>query len=187
MQLPIGYDDFGEIIQHNLNFVDKSLFIKEVFDDESTKAILITRPRRFGKTLNLSMLHYFLSPMVYGQPTQGLFDRLKIADYGDHYLQHQGKYPVVSITFKDVKELNYPDARSSLVKLLSDLYLDHKELSSSPKLDAQEKENFQKIVQQKANVMWLHLSGQFKYPIKNCKESKYEPIKKFRNPLSIRV
>lgn len=55
MQLPIGYDDFGEILDHKLDFVDKSLFIKDVLDDESAKAIVITRPRRFGKTFNLSL------------------------------------------------------------------------------------------------------------------------------------
>lgn len=66
-QLPVGFDDFGKIIEKKLNFVDKSLFIKELFDDINTEVIVITRPRRFGKTFNLSMLHYFLARKVYFQ------------------------------------------------------------------------------------------------------------------------
>ena len=59
MKLPIGYDNFREILDNKLDFVDKSLFIKDVMDDATTKVSLITRPRRFGKTLNLSMLQHF--------------------------------------------------------------------------------------------------------------------------------
>jgi predicted AAA+ superfamily ATPase len=65
MRLPIGYDDFGAVIDHQLKFVDKSLFIKDIIDD-SAQVILITRPRRFGKTFNLSLLHYFFSDHVFG-------------------------------------------------------------------------------------------------------------------------
>jgi len=103
MRLPIGYDIFYNITEHNLDFIDKSLLIKEIIDDEAG-IILITRPRRFGKTLNLSMLHHFLAAEAYKQSTQGLFDNLQIAkvDQGK-YMQHQGKYPVIFITFKDVK------------------------------------------------------------------------------------
>ena len=88
-----------------LNFVDKSLLIKGILDDRSTKAaVIITRPRRFGKTLNLSMLHHFLAAEVNGQSTQGLFHGLKISELGDEYMRHQGHYPVIFITFKDVKD-----------------------------------------------------------------------------------
>ena len=60
MRLPIGYDIFRELIDNNLDFIDTSLFLKDIIDDEA-EIILITRPRRFGKTLNLSMLHHFLA------------------------------------------------------------------------------------------------------------------------------
>ena len=60
-KLPIGYDNFRELIDRKLDFVDKSLFIKDILDDNATKVAVILRPRRFGKTLNISMLHYFLA------------------------------------------------------------------------------------------------------------------------------
>ncbi len=104
MQLPLGHENFKELIDYRLDFVDKTLFIKEVLDDRATKVAVITRPRRFGKTLNLSMLHYFLAAEAYGQSTQGLFDGLKIAALGNEYMQHQGRYPVIFITLKEVKD-----------------------------------------------------------------------------------
>ncbi len=78
MRLPLGYDNFKDIIDKKLDIVDKTLFIKEVLDDYVTQVAVIIRPRRFGKTLNLSMLHHFLAANVYGQSTQGLFDHLRL-------------------------------------------------------------------------------------------------------------
>ena len=83
MHLPIGISDFKELVEYKnpisgggYLFVDKSLFIREVLDD-SSKVIVLTRPRRFGKTLNLSMLHHFFAAEVEGQPTKHLFAGLK--------------------------------------------------------------------------------------------------------------
>ena len=86
MQPPIGISDFREIIETRDSagnpylFVDKSLLIKEIIDD-LTKVKLITRPRRFGKTLNMSMLHHFFANTVDNQPTAHLFNDLKIAKH----------------------------------------------------------------------------------------------------------
>ena len=155
MQLPIGYDDFGKVIEKGLNYVDKSLFIKEILDDINNESIVITRPRRFGKTFNLSMLHYFLSAEVYGKPTKELFNQLEISKYSKKYMQHQGKYPVVSITFKDVKTSNYTLAYSSLSKLISDLYLTYEYLLFSLKLSDQHKRNFKNILEESINEAQL--------------------------------
>ena len=92
MKLPVGYSDFKEIIDNNCYFVDKSLLIKDIVDD-GAKVILITRPRRFGKTLNLSMLRYFFEKKAAGEDNNYLFDGLAITKAGEEYLQHQGKYP----------------------------------------------------------------------------------------------
>src|SRR5438132_1658587 len=107
MAFPIGTEDFGRLIHRKLDFIDKTLWIKALFDDKGSDIVVFTRPRRFGKTLNLSMLHYFLAEEVRGEKTHGLFDHLKIAELGDEYMQYQGKFPVVSITFKDIKESTY--------------------------------------------------------------------------------
>ncbi|OGT63733.1 MAG: hypothetical protein A3J38_08275 [Gammaproteobacteria bacterium RIFCSPHIGHO2_12_FULL_45_9] len=72
----IGTDSFGRLRSENLKFIDKSLFINEIFDKRAISVTLITRPRRFGKTLNLSMLHHFLSDNVFGIETPPLFEGL---------------------------------------------------------------------------------------------------------------
>lgn len=77
MSLIVGFDDFGAVIQNTLGFIDKSLFIKEIFDNQNIGVQVIVRPRRFGKTLNLSMLRHFLAAEVNGLKTQGMFDDLK--------------------------------------------------------------------------------------------------------------
>ena len=150
MRLPIGYDIFHSIIEQNLDFIDKSLFIKEVIDD-ITQIILITRPRRFGKTLNLSMLHHFLAAEAFKQSTQDLFDGLQITTVDNgKYLEHQGKYPVIFVTFKDVKDHNFDNAYACLKRLVSDLYSEHQYLLDSPKIRANDKKLFSAIVQGKA-------------------------------------
>ena len=79
MQLQVGTGDFGKVRTNNITFIDKTLFIKEVIDNVGIEVSLITRPRRFGKTFNLSTLHHFLAKEVNGTQTQGLFDGLKIS------------------------------------------------------------------------------------------------------------
>ena len=157
MQLPIGYDDFGEILENNLNFIDKSLFIKEIIDDRNTKAIVITRPRRFGKTFNLSLLHYFLAANVYGRATQGLFDKLNIATCtgSEKYMQHQGKYPVVSISFKDIKQATFSDVLEKFNELIIRVYDQHNYLETSDKLTSAQKELYRIILHRKANQSQL--------------------------------
>jgi len=151
MILPVGTEDFGRVIIRKLDFVDKSLFIKELFDDKGTDVAVFTRSRRFGKTLNLSMLHYFLAENVNGKQTKGLFDRLNIAKFGDEYMRHQGKYPVVSVTFKDIKESDYQSAFEDLSKLMSRVYHSHKDLLESPQLTSDQKKIFKSIMAEKAS------------------------------------
>src|ERR1700722_12357848 len=152
MKLPLGYDNFKEIIDLQLDFVDKTLFIQEILDDVGTKVALITRPRRFGKTLNLSMLHHFLAAEAYSQSTQGLFANLKIAALGEKYMQHHGKYPVIFVTFKDVKNHNFATAYSVMVRLMSQVYREHQHvLLNSPRLTNTDKEKFLSILEERSN------------------------------------
>jgi len=158
MIFPIGTEDFGRVIHRKLDFIDKTLWIKALFDDKGTDVVVYTRPRRFGKTLNLSMLHYFLAEVVNGEKTRGMFNNLKIAELGNEYMQYQGKYPVVTITFKDVKELNYENARLKLSNLMADIYDEYRELLSSQKLSDKQKKEFEVILNKEANEVDLQLA-----------------------------
>ena len=105
--LPSGIDNFHDLITHRNDqgdgylFVDKSLFIKD-FLNAGDKITLITRPRRFGKTLTLSMLQHFLAAEVSGKVTKGLFDGLHVSQYPDT-MKKQGQYPVIFLTLKEAK------------------------------------------------------------------------------------
>jgi hypothetical protein len=151
INLPIGYDDFSKIINKKLTFVDKSLLIKDFIDDESTEVSLITRPRRFGKTTNLSMLHHYFAAEVRGLPTKDLFTGLKIMQQGPEYLQHQGKYPVIALSFKDVKDGSFQSAYANLCNLLSRTYQEHLLLLDSPKVTSRQKMDFEAIYKRKAD------------------------------------
>jgi Predicted AAA-ATPase/PD-(D/E)XK nuclease superfamily len=153
MRLPIGYDNFRDLIDKKLDFVDKTFFIKEVLDRISVQVSLIARPRRFGKTLNLSMLRHFLATQVDGKSTEGLFDGLKITEAGDTYMQHHRRYPVIFVTFKDVKEGNYETAYFSVCKQIAVIYHEHHYLLSSDKLTAGEKEVFISILETRATTI----------------------------------
>jgi hypothetical protein len=146
MNFIIGIDDFGKVIERQLNFVDKSLFIKEVMDDSSIEATVITRPRRFGKTLNLSMLHHFLAPKVNQLQTKGMFDHLKIAKAGSTYMDQQGKYPVIFISFKSVHDSKFTDAYGQLRTLIQKTYREHSYLITSTKLREKEKKSYEAIL-----------------------------------------
>lgn len=102
-KLPIGVDNFQELVQGDYLFCDKTDMISE-FLNKGDKVTLITRPRRWGKTLNMSMLQHFFASEVNGVSTAGLFYDLAIGklEGGKHVKQHQGKYPVIMISFKDV-------------------------------------------------------------------------------------
>lgn len=148
MQPPIGVSNFREMIEtrdaqgNPFLFVDKSLFIKEVLDDLS-KVRLITRPRRFGKTLNMSMLHHFFANEVDHKPTKALFDNLKITKYPEYIEKHQGKYPVINLTFKDIKSASFEAAHADFFEVIRSAYLEHEqEVLSSPMLGERDKNDF---------------------------------------------
>lgn len=100
-RLPIGISDFKEIIEGNYYYADKSLFIEDVIN--GGKAILITRPRRFGKTLNQSTLKYFFDM---DEDNKKIFEGLKIFDNKEITDKYLNDYPVIYLTFKDIKEKN---------------------------------------------------------------------------------
>ena len=118
----------GQItVDLNKLFVDKILFIKN-FLDSSGKELLITRPRRWGKNLALSMLQHFLSKEVDGLPTKDLFNNLKITKLlklEPKYKTYQGQYPVIFVSFKDLKSVNYADLQTAIIDIIAELYNEH--------------------------------------------------------------
>ena len=124
-RIPIGVDNFDKLVDkaNNYLFVDKSLMLKE-FIDSGDEVSLILRPRRWGKSLNMSMLKYFFAPEVMGKSTQGIFDELKIAceDSGRYIRDYQGKHPVIMVSFKDVKELDFQAAMGKINTLITGVY-----------------------------------------------------------------
>ena len=121
-KLPIGRSDFQSLRQDNLYYVDKSELIAEIIN-ENNDVLLITRPRRFGKTLNLSMLECFFDIEGKGK---GLFDDLKIAAMPEY--KEYGKYPVVFLSFKNLTESSYSNFLRSMSDLLARLYWQYNDI-----------------------------------------------------------
>jgi len=114
----IGVDDFQELIDEGGYFVDKSLLIREVI--EGNKVVLLPRPRRFGKTLNMTMLRYFFERC--DEDRGYLFHNLAIASYPD-CMKHQGQYPVIFISLKDVKGTTWDEMRNRLIEKIGELLI----------------------------------------------------------------
>jgi len=154
-KLPVGISDFREIIEKNYYYVDKSLLIKDIIEDGS-KAILIPRPRRFGKTLNISMLKYFFRKS--DEDFSYLFKALAIWNSGEEYINMQGKYPVIFFTFKDIKSLNWDMCLQHLKILISDEYRRHDYLLKSELLNDIEKKLFLNIMAQNCDTPYYEVS-----------------------------
>ncbi len=151
-----GIDNFKEIIDENAYYVDKSLFIKDIID-VSDKIILITRPRRFGKTLNMSMLKYFFENKECRRYTMEevdtayLFEGLKIWDSGKKYRDEQGKHPVIYLTFKNAKQNNWERTFGNLKKIIAEEYKRHRYVLEGDTLSELEKEKYNSIIELKAS------------------------------------
>ena len=142
-KLPIGLSDFKRMIEEDYYYVDKSLFIKDILDSGST-VILLLRPRRFGKTLNLSMLRYFYEKTKVNKSY--LFKNLNIWKAGELYKNKQGKYPVIFLTFKDIKNDKWEIALNKIKILIGDEYLRHKYLLEQDILEEREKDIYRQIM-----------------------------------------
>ena len=156
-KLPMGCEDFRTLIDEKFLFVDKTLLIKELIDDGTTVS-LITRPRRFGKTLNLSMLHYFFAEKVANNLTKGLFNDLRISKAGEQYMAYQGQYPVIFISFKQLEADTYEGMLSDLQQLMSRIYKTHLELLDSPRLVEEQKNDYKKIISSQADEAYLKVA-----------------------------
>ena len=139
----IGVRDFKMLRVRNNYFIDKSLFRKDIIDNQSSVA-LITRPRRFGKTLNMSMLKYYFDCTK--KDSKELFEGLKIMEQGEEYTLKLGYYPVIYITLKDVNDTTYEKMLLDMKTSILDMYKEHMYLLESDKIYDFEKEQIKEIL-----------------------------------------
>ncbi len=153
-QLPIGIRDFKEIIDNKYYYVDKTMFIDDIIKFGS-KVSLLPRPRRFGKTLNMSMLKYFFE--ISKTSNKYLFEDKKIWQLHDQR-ELQGKFPIIFLTFKDIKQSTWDLTSDKLIAVIAAEYSRHKYLLESEFLDDHEKTVFKSIYTKTASIEEYHNS-----------------------------
>ncbi len=145
--LPVGVDNFEDMINSGYYYVDKTMFIKELLDLKG-KVNLFARPRRFGKTLNLSMLRYFFEDTGDTEKNEGnqrLFQGLKIMEQGKEYEKCMGRYPVINLTLKSAKQTTFASAYNKIKNELAEEFQRHRYVLESGTMDAAAKSLFRKI------------------------------------------
>ena len=166
--LPIGVEDFKRLVNNEYYFIDKTLMIKELLENKET-VNLFTRPRRFGKTLNMSMLQRFFEATE--KSNAYLFDSLKIAAYPE-YMAYQGKYPVISISLKSMKQKNFTLAFETYKYLIKSEYSRHKDfIFSKNVLDEEEKARYLSFIQVDATETMYNQAIGF---LSNCLKKAYQ-------------
>ena len=148
----IGESDFKGLRIRDNYYIDKTLYIKHIIDNQS-RVILVTRPRRFGKTLNMSTLRYFFD--CEKKDTENLFKGLKIMEQGEKYTSKLGAYPCIYITLKDVRGSNLEEMMLLFQTELIELFIEHAKILKSEKIFDVEKEMFNTILNLKANKVQL--------------------------------
>ena len=144
LPLPVGISDYRyRLASSEYYYVDKTLMIRD-FIDERPMVSLFTRPRRFGKTLNMDMLRTFFEKT--SEDTSIYFKNRKIWDCGKKYQDYQGKYPVIFLTFKDVKRDTWEETYEHIVRLICEEFQRHSELLESDACNDYDKQLFRKIV-----------------------------------------
>ena len=140
LPLPIGSTNYKDVSQ-NYYYIDKTLMIKDLLD-ERVNIALFTRPRRFGKTLNMDMLRTFFEKT--DEDNSSCFKNKKIWQQGDRYTRHQGQYPVIFLSFKDAKQKHWEDMYEEIKETVKDEYYRHFELQNSSAI--KDKDYFQRVL-----------------------------------------
>ena len=154
-RLPIGIENFKELIDHNYYYVDKTMFIQDVCNE---KVILYTRPRRFGKTLNMSMLYYFFS--IRQKENAYLFNGLEISKCMD-VVSYQNQFPVIFITLKDMKNSSFDKQLVMFSLLIQEIISNHQELLTSDNINSIEKERIARLYRGVQNEVELQNALKF--------------------------
>ena len=145
----IGISDFKAIRLRNNYFIDKTMYIKNIIDNQSG-VILVTRPRRFGKTLNMSMLRYFFD--CNAKNSRSLFEGLKIMEQGEKYTSKLGAYPCIYLTMKDLNVSTYEYMLMQLKTAMMEIYFEKRYLLERD-IPEGERETYNRILAAKANEM----------------------------------
>ena len=143
----IGESDFKSLIIKDNYYIDKTLYIKDIIDNQS-KVILVTRPRRFGKTLNMSMLKYYFD--IKQNDNKSLFENLKIMSQDEYYKSKLGAYPVIYVSLKDAGLMNYDYMIMQMKTIMMDMFYEHKYILESSKIPEGDKQIFNRILNAKA-------------------------------------
>ena len=167
-KLPIGIDNFQKIIDGDYYYVDKTLMVKELLD-KGGEVCLFTRPRRFGKSLNISMLQYYFENLKAG--AAHLFDGLRISKAGTEYASHQNQYPVIKLSFKGTGKSDFKDAFEKLREIISDEYKRHAYLLDENTLETQWQDEYRCFLHKEATVNQYASSLKF---LSDCLEKHYE-------------
>ena len=157
MNIPVGISNFEKIRNGDFYYIDKSGLIAEILD-EKAEVTLITRPRRFGKTLGMNMLENFFDIR---KDSRKLFEGLEIADHQALCDEWMNQYPTIAISFRQIEGLNFTDAYQQLVYEIAFLYQNHAYLLDSPAISEQEKSLFRRISDRKAEKTDVLRSIQF--------------------------
>ena len=148
----LGISDFKMIRLRNNYYIDKTMYIKDIIDNQSG-VILITRPRRFGKTLNMSMLKYYFDCVQ--KDSKELFEGLKIMEQEEKYTSKLGAYPVIYLTLKDVKDATYEKMLLNMKTAILEVYREYRYLLESDKIYDDEKKMINDILWGKENEIAL--------------------------------
>ena len=147
--VPVGIEDFERIINEDYYYVDKTMLIEELLINRAP-VTLFTRPRRFGKTLNMSMLKYFFD-VKDKEENKKLFENLKVSD--SEYMSEQGKYPVIFISLKDLKGDTWEECLKRLKLFIFDLYAEFEYIRE--KMNEWDKRKFEKVLYEKEDADYI--------------------------------
>ena len=147
--VPVGIEDFERIIREDYYYVDKTMLIEELLINRAP-VTLFTRPRRFGKTLNMSMIKYFFD-VKNKEENKKLFENLKI--YSSEYMSEQGKYPVIFISLKDLKGDTWEECLKRLKLFIFDLYAEFEYIRE--KMNEWDKRKFEKVLYEKEDADYI--------------------------------
>lgn len=164
LNISVGISDFSEIRQNQYYYVDKSGLIRQLTDGNRAKVTLITRPRRFGKTLGMSMLYNFFDIK---KDSRKLFEGLEISKKDNVCKEWMNQYLVIFLTFKNIDGLNFQGAYDQLVYEIGSLFEEHSYLTDCEQLSENERQMFRRLQNQQASTVEISRSLQLLLQIMN--------------------